>query len=203
MTARPEPKKPVDVGNGLVCASLDARGAWLSLGSYHSRHGFVELTALPAFHERRRGDAAAVRDYRALMVDSRYAFLELDAAGWRSTAVTTAVAGRPAIEQRWKLTALRADTAAPVLRFRGRLDRPALAEITETDPPRPTGATTVLRAAGRTLHVDAPELPARAEIDVDGPGCAWELAAHGAQIVLADRPPEVAVRCSLSEPGRS
>ena len=203
MTERPEPKKPIDVGNGLICASLDAGGAWLSLGTYHSQHGFVELTALPPFDERRRGDPAAVRDYRALMVERRFAFLELQATDWQGTAATIAAADRPTIEQRWTLRALRPDPAAPSLRFRGRLDRPALAEITETDPPPPTGATTMLRAICRILHVDSPELPARAEIDVDAAGSVWDLGAEDAQIVLTGCPLDVTIRCSLRDPTSS
>jgi hypothetical protein len=205
MTRRAGLKKPVDVGNGLVCASLDGNGAWLSLGTYHSLHGFVELTALPAFDERRRGDAAAVRGYRALMVESRYCFLELDAEDWRSTFSTIAPAGARAIEQRRKLVARRGDARAPIVRFRGRIDRPAFAEITETDPPRPTGATTTLRAAGSALHLDAPGLPAHAEIDVAPPSSAWELSADGACIALdpseaaTARALDVTIRCSLAE----
>jgi hypothetical protein len=199
MSRGAEAKKPIDVGNGLVCASLDAGGAWLSLGTYHSLHGFVELTALPAFDERRRGDPAAVRRYRALMVESRFAFLELDAEEWRSTVSTMAPAGVRAIEQRRKLVARRPGAAAPVVRFRGRIDRPALAEITETDPPRPTGATTALRAAGSTLHLDTPGLPAHAAIDVAPSSSAWELSVDGAWMALDPRALDVTIRCSLAE----
>jgi hypothetical protein len=200
MSRRAQLKKPIDVGNGLVCASLDGSGAWLSLGTYHSRHGFVELTALPTFDERGRGDPAAVRSYRALMVESRFAFLDLDADGWRSTVSTIAPTGVGVIEQRRQLVARHLRAAAPVVRFRGRIDRPALAEITETDPPRPTVATTTLRATGSSLHLDTPALPAHAEIHVSQ-SSGWEISEHGACIALdpTARALDVTIRCSLAE----
>jgi hypothetical protein len=196
-------KKPLDIGNGLVCASLDRAGAWLSLGTYHSRYGFVELTALPPFDERRRGDPAAVRRYRALMVDSQFAFLALKAEGWRRTVSVAAVAGQPAIEQRQTLTAEVPNPLPPILSFRGTIDRPALAEITETNPPQPTGATTHLRAVAQTLQIDAPELPARAEIHVAAIESGWELIGGDARLVLKPDAAGVSeltvlIRCSLS-----
>ncbi len=33
--------KPVDLGNGSICASLGQSGAWLSIGAPHTGHGFV------------------------------------------------------------------------------------------------------------------------------------------------------------------
>ena len=56
--------KPLDVGNGQVCASFAVDGSWLSLGCVHPRHGFVELTGAPAFDEAWRGQPDAVRRYR-------------------------------------------------------------------------------------------------------------------------------------------
>ena len=56
--------KPLDVGNGLVCASFAVDGSWLSLGRTHPGHGFVELTGAPAFDEVARGRPEAVRRYR-------------------------------------------------------------------------------------------------------------------------------------------
>lgn len=205
MTRRAQLKKPLDVGNGLLCASFDGNGAWLSLGTYHSRHGFVELTAMPAFEESGRGDPAAVRSYRALMVESRFAFLDVDADDWRSTVSTIATAGVRVIEQHRKLVARHPGAAAPVVRFSGRIDRPALAEITETDPPRPTGATTTLRASGSALHLDTPGLPAHARIDVAPASSSWELSEGGACIALSpsagrEAPAlDVTIRCSLAE----
>ncbi|HJU03047.1 MAG TPA: hypothetical protein VJ966_17765, partial [Actinomycetes bacterium] len=56
--------KPLDVGNGQVCASFAVDGSWLSLGRPHAGRGFVELTGAPPFDEARRGRPDAVRRYR-------------------------------------------------------------------------------------------------------------------------------------------
>jgi hypothetical protein len=53
--------KPLDVGNGQVCASFAVDGSWLSLGGTHPLHGFVELTGAPGFDEALRGRPEAVR----------------------------------------------------------------------------------------------------------------------------------------------
>src|SRR5450759_4986017 len=57
--------KPLDAGTGRLCASFDpGTAAWLSLGAPHECHGFVDLSALPPFDERHRGNAAATRRQR-------------------------------------------------------------------------------------------------------------------------------------------
>jgi hypothetical protein len=148
--------------------------------------GFVELNGLPPFDETWRGDPAATRRCRALMTDSRYAWLRVvsDGPGEAQTrAVSTdgpgvvtwsrpgtdqadAVAfGRPGsrrVTQRWQL----GDDLQRIVRVSGRLDRPALAEITEVSPPAATGAVTELRAEGNRLVIGAPALPAVATVDV-------------------------------------
>jgi hypothetical protein len=187
-----------------VCASLDEHGAWLSLGSAHSRLGFVELSALPRFNERDRGDPAAVRRYRALMTQSRYAFLQLEAPGWRRRVSTRAPTGRSELEQEVLLTANEPRPPVPVIRFRGTLDRPPFAEITELDPLPPTGARTELRAQGQTLRSEAPMLPACAEIRVTGSSHTWEIAASEARLEIAGGDPaatrlELSIVCTLLE----
>ena len=47
--------KPLDVGNGQVCASFALDGSWLSLGCPHPAHGFVELNGGPPPSTRRCG----------------------------------------------------------------------------------------------------------------------------------------------------
>jgi hypothetical protein len=63
-----DPPKPLDVGNGIVTASLTPDGQLLSLGTCHEQHGFVELNALPEFDERQRGEPVAAPAYRRLML---------------------------------------------------------------------------------------------------------------------------------------
>jgi hypothetical protein len=160
------------VGSGVVCASLTPAGAWLSIGTVHPVHGFVELNALPRFDEGTRGDPTATRQHRATMTDERSAFLTLRPAprpdAWRAAASDRAVV------QRWRL-AENTEVA-----FSGTLDRPALAEITETDPPSATGSRTELQAAGRRLLVRAEALPAVALLEASTG--AWSLATEGARL---------------------
>jgi hypothetical protein len=148
--------------------------------------GFVELNGLPTFDETRRGDPAATRRYRALMTDSRYAWLRVmsDSPGevqtlapsterpgvvtWHRPGtgrVEVVAFGRPGsrrVTQRWHF----GDHLERVVRVSGRLDRPALAEITEINPPPSSGAVTELRAHGKRLVIGAPALPAVAAVDV-------------------------------------
>lgn len=195
----------VDVGNGHVSASLASTGAWLSLGGAHSRHGFVELTGLPRFEPAWRGDPAAVRRYRGHMTCERFGFLELGlGAAERHEITACASATEPCIEQRHLIAGL---DGRVVLRFHGRLDAHPLPEITDIDPPPPTRARTRLRADGSRLLVDAPALPARAELSVrvdGGASLGWAIADADARLVVSPargHPSalELVVACSLRE----
>jgi len=74
--------KPLDAGTGRLCASFDpGTAAWLSLGAPHERHGFVDLSALPPFDERQRGNAAATRRHRLEMTRGAHAFLAVEVDG--------------------------------------------------------------------------------------------------------------------------
>ncbi|MCA1570321.1 MAG: glycoside hydrolase family 125 protein [Chloroflexi bacterium] len=183
--------KPLDAGTGRLCASFDvASGGWLSLGAPHERHGFVELSALPPFDEGSRGDPDATRRYRLEMTLARHAFLSVEVDGarpaltpdasdparprWAGTTVTVEVEAVPeasVIRQRWEFgPGFRPDVRIVA---RGRIDRPALAEITELDPPEPTGAVTNLAPADAAMRWDAPMLPADAAVSVFGCRVAW------------------------------
>ena len=77
-------EKPIDLGSGRTCASFDLRSAaWLSIGTTHDAHGFVELNALPAFDERERGDPTATRRHRRSMTLAEHAFLSVEVDGAR------------------------------------------------------------------------------------------------------------------------
>lgn len=60
-----QPYKPLDFGNGLIAGSVAPDGRLLTLGTYHSTHGYITLSASVPFPDERRYDQAAVRAYRA------------------------------------------------------------------------------------------------------------------------------------------
>ncbi len=116
------PRKPRDVGNGLVCASFGGNGEWLSLATVHPKAGFVELTGLPLFAPEWRGDADAVRRYRSWMRREEHAFLHVEAG--RATIATRqdAPRGTRGVVQRVVITASRRDRPAGI---RNPAQRPA------------------------------------------------------------------------------
>jgi hypothetical protein len=190
--------KPLDLGTGVVCASFGDSGSWLSVGTVHPIHGFVELNGLPPFDERGRGDPAATRRHRGAMTEERFAFLSVEpraavgrvsderdwaapsAVVWHGPGVLAdaMASGGRTIVQRWRLTA---DGAR--VRFSGTLDRPALAEITELDPPSPTGARTRLVADGARLLVLAESLPAAAVVEASTGS--WQFGSAGVAELVA------------------
>ena len=66
---RSRPYQPLDIGNGLVAASVARDGALLSIATYDREHGVVILTRTPPFDELKRRETAAVREYRAALAD--------------------------------------------------------------------------------------------------------------------------------------
>jgi uncharacterized protein len=220
--------KPLDVGNGQVCASFAVDGSWLSLGRPHPGRGFVELTGAPAFDEALRGRPEAVRRYRHQLTLAGNAALRLTGAvpevapdpgpagrpRWSGAdragsyrAEAWAVAGRPAVTQRhlWR--------AGPdlgprrvVLVASARLRRPAFAEITEVSPlpPLPSAASTT--AGGTVLRLRDRVLPAAARVEVTvagGTTDGWRVDADAARLPIAWDPRreptlELTVTCTLA-----
>lgn len=204
--------KPLDVGNGLVTASLSTDGRWLSLGRADPRHGYVELNALPDFRASWRGDPIAVRRYRSWMADERYWFLRFEVHGatgglraldpsgdsrprWASTgsgcrhaAIAWPRAEAPSIAQRHRLR-LPGGSAAWRFEvwFTGALKAHPFPEITEaTQAPSPRFQTE-LHAHGTALVLASPEPGARAEIHVSAAGAScrpWRLESAGARLVI-------------------
>lgn len=144
-----------DIGNGLVCASFGPDGQWLSLATIDPERGFVELTGMPPFDEAHRGDPEAVRRYRSGMRQTEHAFLSVDAGLATVTAMQGAPEGTRGVGQRLVVIAGRPASGPATVRlgFRGRLARPAYAEITEVDPPRWEAAPTRLMVREGSLVV--------------------------------------------------
>ncbi|HUG48491.1 MAG TPA: glycoside hydrolase family 125 protein [Candidatus Limnocylindria bacterium] len=184
--------KPLDRGTGVVCASFGAQGEWLSLGRAHPAEGFIELSGAPPFDERLRGRPADVRRYRALLANESSSFLWLEGLGDGVT-LSVEVGGAPgseSLEQQlvahW--TGAGSRPAALRLRFRGRLDRPALAMITEagSGSVRPLEPN-LLAADGGELRVRAAGLSAEAVMRVQArgiPPATWRLSGDGAEMPL-------------------
>jgi uncharacterized protein len=220
--------KPLDVGNGQVCASFAVDGSWLSLGGTHPVHGFVELTGAPGFDEALRGRPEAVRRHRQQLTLAANATLRLtgevpqlapgpgpvgrprwSGADRRGTyrAEAWAAAGRPAVTQRhvWRAGPDRGRRRLELMAS-GRVERPAFAEITEVNPlpPLPSEASTT--AKGAVLLVRDRALPAVARLDVAVAGGAaegWRVDADAARLAIAwdpGREPtlELTVTCALA-----
>ena len=149
------PRKPRDVGNGLVCASFGAGGEWLSFATVHPKAGFVELTGLPLFAPEWRGDADAVRRYRSWMRREEHAFLHVEAGRATVSTRQDAPRGTRGVVQRLVISAsLRNRPAGIRIRLNGRLSSPALAEIREVGPPAPeSGVKSRLKVREGTLRV--------------------------------------------------
>jgi hypothetical protein len=220
--------KPLDVGNGQVCASFAVDGSWLSLGRPHPGRGFVELTGAPPFDEALRGRPDAVRRHRHRLTLAAGAALHLTgevpevapAAGptgrpcWSGADRTGsrqveawAAAGHPAVTQRHVVSA--GPDRRPrrlVLVVAGRLQRPSFAEITEVSPlpPLPPAASTTVQGTVLRLHDRALPAVARLEVAVAG-GAAegWRVDADAARLPIAwdpGREPtlEITVTCALA-----
>jgi hypothetical protein len=219
--------KPLDVGNGQVCASFAVDGSWLSLGRPHPGHGFVELTGASAFDEALRGHPDAVRRYRHQLTLAGNAALRLTGAvpevapapgppgrpRWSGAdragsyrAEAWAAAGRPAVTQRhvWRAGPDRRPRRV-VLVASARLQRPPFAEITEVSPLPPLPSLASTTTAGTTLRLHEPALPAEARVDVAVAGGVtegWRVDADAARLPISwdpGREPtlEVTVTCSL------
>ena len=190
--------KPLDAGTGRLCASFDVTTAgWLSLGAPHLGHGFVEAVAGPPFDERLRGDADATRRHRLAMTLGDHPFVSVEIDGERPTLdADPSDPGRP----RWSGPGLsvevEAEDEAAVIRQRwvtrsgsrptvrilvgGRVDRPALAEITELVPPTATGAGTSVAIDHGHARLAADALPAAATVAVRGCEVRWQIVELGA-----------------------
>jgi len=148
------PRKPRDIGNGLVCASFGRGGEWLSLATVHPEAGFVELTGLPLFAPEWRGDPDAVRRYRSWMRREEHAFLHLEAGRAQISTRQDAPRGMRGVIQRIVIKASHRDRPAGIrIRLNGRLGWPALAEITEVDLPTEEGLKSRLKSREGTLRV--------------------------------------------------
>jgi uncharacterized protein len=178
--------KPLDLGNGRVCASFTADGAWLSLGAPHPDHGFVEAGGTE-FDEAWRGRADLVRRYRQQLASPGRAavrFLDVpqvtscehrgaslrwtgaDATGTLEVDAWTAPT-EPVVVQRHVLTAGTDRTARRItLLSTARLTRPAYAEITEVNPLDPPPRRNEVMADGPVLSFVTPSLPATAALRV-------------------------------------
>ncbi len=201
------PYKPLDVGNGLIAASLHPDGRFVALGTYHATHGWVVLSGVPPLPDAQRHDPAAVRRYRAglaapdapafglslrgdithietfllegALPHSRFRIGDLEAR------VTTWALRRdsqplPVIAQRWLIHNAGAQTVTTQIAWRGdcSLGRAAYSQLTERGPLPPVQRD--LRAAfdGRILTFESPSQGVAAAIAGLPQGDAWSADGH-------------------------
>ncbi len=101
---------------------------------------------------------------------------------WWSSEVEVIVEADPeadAIRQTWLIRERSGRVPTIHLRLAGRIDRPALAEITELDALPPTGAATVAGVHGSIARLRADRLPATAEVMVAGLPAHWRPTGDG------------------------
>lgn len=181
-------RKPVDVGNGRVCASFGIDAAWLSVSVPHPTIGMVELVGGTPFDAALDGDPAAVRDHRTRLCEADSSFLRASAVkaeltgidgtprwrvqgpSWDSEVTVVAAPGHRAVTQLWRIQPHAAGGVRLV--FAGRIDRPSYAEITPIGPRPPTLGPNQQHASGPRLTVTAPGtvplVSAVVTADVDG-----------------------------------
>ncbi|MEX1296083.1 MAG: glycoside hydrolase family 125 protein [Candidatus Limnocylindrales bacterium] len=148
------PRKPRDIGNGLVAASFGRGGEWLSVATVHPTAGFVELNGLPLFAPEWRGDPVATRRFRSWMRREEHAFLHVEAGRATVTTRQDAPRGTRGVVQRITISATLRDRPAGVrIRANGRLGFPTLAELSEVDPPTEVGQKPRMKALEGTLRV--------------------------------------------------
>lgn len=155
-------RKPRDVGNGLLAASF-TETAILAVTRPHPLLGMVEMTGAREFSEDQdRGVEARVRAYRAHLASDASAALQL-----LSNKPVTLEAD---LTTRGSGLAWTARSAGPVsVRFRGRLQRPPYAEITDIQPPQPIPQDTLIDVHGPVLTLRSAALTAGATITASSP----------------------------------
>ena len=139
-----------------------------------------------------------MRRYRSWMAEERFAFLVPDVEH-ASVPRIAYHAVENAVVQEWRLDG----RGSVTFRVRGRLAPPALLEITEVSPLEPLLAETAFSAAGTTLELSAPALPACARIAVDAAGAeisGWRLLDDVATLTATcDGPLELRVTATLAD----
>ena len=220
--------KPLDVGNGRVCASFAVDGSLLSLGCVHPDHGFVEFTGAPAFDEAWRGRPDAVRRYRHTLALAGDAAVRLTGAvpevvpdphppgrpRWSGVdgaggylVEAWAPADQPGVVQRhvWRAGPGRRPRRLALV-VSGRIQRPPFAEITEVSPLPPLPGRATITAEGTVLQVMEPVLPAVVRLHVaiaGGVTDGWRIGPDAARLPIVWDPRrepalEVEVTCALA-----
>ena len=167
-------RKPRDLGNGLLAASF-TQSAILAVTRPHPGAGMVELTGAREFIEASdRGVEARVRDYRRHLASDASAALRLLSEAPLTLEADALTRGA---DLRWTA---RSDGPV-VVQFRGRLQAPPYAEITDIAPLSPMPQDTTFELDGPVLTLRSATLGATATIMVSSPGAsaAWVQSSEG------------------------
>lgn len=202
--------KPLDCGNGRVAASVSPDGKVLALAGYHPTHGYAGFFAQEPFPDARRGEAPAVRAYRAemggreaagfgLLPDEPWQDVTVSStagvapvASLRSSSVrasvsTTAPARAEGIVQRWRLRTDGEQAERWTYRLAGTLwaGRSAMTELTEGGIVAQPSAEIVVRLDGDALTVTNPAVGVAVAI-VGVPEGSWVRRGEGPLDVSVD-----------------
>lgn len=167
-------RKPRDVGNGLLAASF-TENAVLAVTRPHPQVGMIEMTGAWEFSEEHdRSIEAQVRAYRTHLASDASAALQLV-----SDVPVTLEANADAAGTGLIWTARSAGALS--VWFRGRLQRPPYAEITDIQPPQPLPQDTVFEVDGPVLTLHSAALSADATITASSPAgsVGWAEVAGG------------------------
>ncbi|MGT2462852.1 glycoside hydrolase family 125 protein [Sinomonas atrocyanea] len=155
-------RKPRDVGNGLLAASY-TDAAVLAVTRPHPRLGMVELTGAREFSEDHdRGVEARVRAYRSHLATD-------DSAGLRFLSDAPLTLGADPAPAGAALAWTARSATAVTVEFRGRLQRPPYAEITDIAPPPPMLQDTAADPDGPILTLRSAAMGTAAAITASSP----------------------------------
>lgn len=185
--------KPLDIGNGIIAASIGRTGQIQALSGVHRTHGSIVLSTDVAFDDDRRFDVSAVRRHRRGLADPDGPGITISTPGaWQAleaalladavprlrlamgpvrATVTTWAPLEPSVAgvvQTWDLhnTARQPTHVAGRVTGLGQLTRASLTQLTEGGIlPAPDPSTTLAVDAG-VVVVEAPALPAVALLHV-------------------------------------
>ncbi|MPZ51196.1 MAG: metal-independent alpha-mannosidase [Acidimicrobiia bacterium] len=189
--------KPLDIGNGLIAATLGLTGQIQSISSMHSSLGYMVLSKDPPFSDQDRFDTDVIRSHRTALSDPTGPGMGLNwGLVWRTTSVellgravprlhltadgveAVVTTWAPMLEdvsgliQTWELSCADHTVRPHTARWDGvgTLSRPNLTQLTEGGVLPPLDTTTTMDTEDGNIVITASEIPGvvMVAIDVEG-----------------------------------